>query len=168
MKNKVLIWVLILFPIIVLSGFFWTLHVKQQLPTDISNSDKKALEFKDNTIQCPQCHMYLASAKYTAQIITQDSKTHFFDDVGCAILWLKEQKTEPQSITFWIFSNDTHHYIDAFKAFYSINDITPMHYGFGAYEQEKEGFIDFTEMRLRMLRGENMSDLKIRKKLIGH
>ncbi len=44
---------------------------------------------------------------------------------------------------------------------------TPMHYGFGAYENLKEGMIDFNEMRLRMLRGENMSDPKIRKKLLG-
>jgi len=167
-KNKVLIWILILFPIIVLGGFFLFLHVKHQLPTEITNSKKVPLEFKDNTIQCPQCHMYLSSTKYTAQIITQDLKTHFFDDVGCATLWLKEQKIEPQTITFWIFSNDTNRYIDAFKTFYSINDITPMHYGFGAYAHPKEGLIDFTEMRLRMLRGENMSDPKIRKKLLGN
>lgn len=168
MKNKVLIWVLVLFPIVVLGGFFWFLHVKHQLPTEITNSKKIPLEFKDNTIQCPQCHMSLVRTLYTAQIITQDSKTHFFDDIGCAILWMKEQKTELQTITFWIFSNDTNRYIDAFKAFYSSNDKTPMHYGFGAYEHQKDGLIDFTEMRLRMLRGENMSDPKIRKNLTGN
>jgi hypothetical protein len=45
-----------------------------------------------------------------------------------------------------------------------------MHYGFGAYENAnaKEGMIDFNEMRLRMLRGETISDPKIRKKLLGN
>ena len=31
----------------------------------------------------------------------------------------------------------------------------------------KEGSIDFDEMRLKMLRGENMSDPKVRQKLLG-
>lgn len=168
MKNRVLIGVLILFPIIALSGFFWFMHMKNQLPTEILNPAKVPLEFKDNTIQCPQCHMYLVGKKHTAQIITTDLKTHMFDDIGCALLWLKEHKIEPNQITMWVFSNDTNRYIDAFKAFYSINDETPMHYGFGAYESSKEVMIDFNEMRLRMLRGENMSDPKVKHHLKGH
>ena len=165
MKNKVLLSILIVFPILVLSVLFGTLHTKNKLPTEIINKEKAPLEFKDNSIQCPQCHMYLVGKEHTVQIVTNDLKTHFFDDIGCAILWLKEQKVEPQTLTFWIYSNDTHRYIDALKAFYTINDTTPMHYGFGAYEKEKEGLIDFTEMRLRMLRGENMSDPKVRQHL---
>ena len=168
MKNKVLIWVLILFPIIVLGGFFLFLHVKHQLPTEITNTLKDPLEFKDNTVQCPQCHMFIVGKKHTAQIITNDLKTHFFDDVGCAILWLKKQKIEPETITFWVYSNDTNRYIDALNASYTRDDETPMHYGFGAYENPKEGMLDFSEMRLRMLRGENMSDPKIRQHLKGH
>ena len=170
MKKNIFIGILILFPLLALSGLFWFLHIKNQLPTDITNSALVALDFKDNSIQCPQCHMFLGSKKYTAQIITKDAKTHFFDDMGCAMLWLKEQKIEPQTVTIWVYSNDTHQYIDAFKAWYTINDETPMHYGFGAYENanSKEDMIDFSEMHLRMLRGENMSDPKIRKKLRGN
>jgi hypothetical protein len=167
-KKTIFVGVLIIFPLLALSGLFWFLHVKHQLPTDISNSAKVALDFKDNTIQDPECNMYLVGKKHTAQVITGDSKTHFFDDIGCAILWLKEQKIEPRTVTIWVFSNDTNRYIDAFKASYAINDETPMHYGFGAYENPKEVMIDFNEMRLRMLRGENMSDPKIRKKLRGN
>jgi hypothetical protein len=45
-----------------------------------------------------------------------------------------------------------------------------MHYGFGAYENAnaKEGMIDFEQMRLRMLRGETISDPKIKQQLKGH
>lgn len=168
MKKNVLMSILIVFPLLALGWLFYTLHLKNQLPSDITNKEKAPLEFKDNTVQCPQCHMYLVGKKHTAQIITNDLKTHFFDDIGCAILWFKEQKIEPQTITMWVFSNDTNRYIDALKASYSLADNTPMHYGFGAYENPKEGMIDFNEMRLRMLRGENMSDPKIRKKLLGN
>jgi len=43
-----------------------------------------------------------------------------------------------------------------------------MLYGFGAYSTLKDGLIDFETMRLKMLRGENMSDPYIRKKLLGN
>ena len=112
--------------------------------------------------------MYLVGKKHTAQIITKELKTHFFDDIGCAILWLKEHKIEPKEITFWVFSNDSNRYIDALKASYNSDDETPMHYGFGAYENLKEGMIDFNEMRLRMLRGETINDPKIKQQLKGH
>lgn len=168
MKRYSGILVLILFPLIALGSVFWFLHVKHQLPTDITNTEAKPLEFKDNTIQCPECHMYLVGKKHTAQIITADKKTHFFDDVGCAILWLKTEKIDPFQTTFFVFSNDTNRYIDAFKASYTLDDETPMKYGFGAYENAKEGMIDFRSMRLRMLRGETMQDPKIRQHLKGH
>jgi len=168
MKRYLVFLVLILFPLIALGGLFWSLHVKHQLPTDITNQEAKALEFKDNTLQCPECHMYLVGKKDTAQIITADQKTHFFDDVGCAILWLKTQKIDPYSTTFFVFSNDTNRYIDALKARYNVDDETPMQYGFGAHEKPKEGMIDFRAMRLRMLRGETMQDPKIRQQLKGH
>jgi len=42
-----------------------------------------------------------------------------------------------------------------------------MGYGFGSRERETNTTISFEEMRLRMLRGENLSDPKIRKKLLG-
>ncbi len=167
MKQKRWIVVLILFPLIALGGLFYFLHVKHQHPTDVANHTKTPLEFKDNTVQCPQCFMYLVGKKHTAQIIDGKGKTHFFDDIGCAILWLKNQKIEPQSVVMWVFSLDTQRYVDAFKATYTLTETTPMLYGFGAYETPKEGSVDFWEMRLKMLRGETMSDPKVRQKLLG-
>ncbi len=166
--KKLGMWVLIVFPFVALGVLFLSVKSAHQLPTEVINSAKVPLEFKDNTIQCPQCHMYLVGKKHTAQIITTDLKTHFFDDIGCAIIWMKEQKIEPKSITMWVFSNDTHRYIDAFKAFYSTQDTTPMQYGFGAYEEYKESYIAFDEMRLHMLRGETMQDPKIKQHAKGH
>jgi len=42
-----------------------------------------------------------------------------------------------------------------------------MHYGFGAREKKCKECINFDEMRIRMLRGENLTNPKIRKKLLG-
>ena len=80
--------ILILFPIIILVGVF--LFMKTQNPSSIINTKKEPLEFKDNQIQCPQCNMFLVGKKYTAETVTSDGKTHFFDDVGC--LWFYGMK----------------------------------------------------------------------------
>jgi hypothetical protein len=42
-----------------------------------------------------------------------------------------------------------------------------MKYGFGAYSKKKQNFISFEKMRLFQLRGENMSNLVIKKQLLG-
>ncbi|ACZ13182.1 hypothetical protein [Sulfurospirillum deleyianum] len=164
MKKSTLI--LIGFPLIALMVIFGYYIKINQKPDEIKNKAQHPLEFKDNTIQCPQCHMYLVGQKDTAQFITAEGKTHFFDDIGCFILWQKEQNISLEGGKLWVFSRDTKRYIDGFKAWYSLIDETPMQYGFGAYENVKEGFVPFEAMRLRMLRGENMSDPRVRKALL--
>ncbi len=166
MNRRLALSILILTPLLSLGALFGYLRTQNQLPTDRKNPEGVPLAFQDNTVQCPTCHMYLVGKKHTAQII-QNAKTYFFDDVGCAVLWMKAQNVEPSRVRMWVFSNDTNRYVDALRAFYSVTDETPMHYGFGAYEQQGEYRITFDEMRLRMLRGETMSDPKIRKKLLG-
>ncbi|MDD3343137.1 MAG: hypothetical protein PHR87_06140 [Sulfurospirillaceae bacterium] len=159
--------VLIAVPLIILMALGWYLMHRNQLATDIVNLEQKPLSYQDNTIQCPQCHMYLVGQKYTAQIVNHEGKTEFFDDIGCAILWSEAHKIDFSKVVFWVFSLDSERWIKAQEAYFSLSDETPMHYGFGAYEDEKEGSIKFEQMRLRMLRGENMSDPKVRKKLLG-
>ena len=72
------------------------------------------------------------------------------------------------SVDIKAFSNDTKKYIDTFKAFYKINERTPMLYGFSAYEKPQDGSIDFDEVIIRMLRGEHMANPKIRKQILGY
>lgn len=166
MKKSTLI--LILLPLLSLGVLFWYLSNANQTPDKINNTSRHPLEYKDNTLQCPQCNMLIVGKNDTAQIITNDGKTHFFDDVGCAILWIRDKKLSMQSLTFWVHTRDTHDFIEASKAFYSVTDNTPMKYGFGAYETKQPTSISFEEMQLRMLRGENMSDPRVRKKLLGN
>lgn len=168
MSRKVFSFILIVFPLLAIGGLFWYLQNLHQSPMDIVNKDKKPLTYKDNTLQDVYCHMFLVGVKDTVQIITKEGKTYFFDDIGCTILWSRDQKIDLREVAFWIYDNEAKKYIDAFKAYYSVTADTPMHYGFGAHEKESEGRINFEEMQMRMLRGENMSDPKIRKKLLGN
>lgn len=159
--------ILVILPIIVLAGLIYYKIVQNRNILDVNNQDKIPLEFKDNKIQCPVCKMYLVGKPFTVQIITKDYKTHLFDDPGCAVLWMEKNKINKNDVVIWAYSIDTKKYIDAKTAHYSIyDDVDPMHYGFGVYENNKKSFIDFDAMRLKMLRGENMTNPKIRKKIL--
>jgi hypothetical protein len=160
--------ILVLFPIVSIALLWFYISSSNQSPYKVENTKAVPLNYKDNTIQCPQCNMFIVGKKDTAQIITTDHKTHFFDDVGCAILWLEEKKIDLENVKFWVYTRDTKEYIQAQDAFYSLVDETPMRYGFGAYKNIQDSLVPFGEMRLKMLRGENLSDPKIRKKLLGY
>ena len=83
------------------------------------------------------------------------------------IKWLEPRPFKKEAI-IWVHALDTNRWIDARKAYYTRDENTPMHYGFGAYEKEKNSTSIFDEMVLRMLRGENMANPKIRKQILGY
>jgi hypothetical protein len=111
--------------------------------------------------------MELPKSNENTTIVTQNGTTTYFDDVGCMVLWAKENHVDLKNVVVKAFTHDTKKYVDAFKLNYSIDETTPMHYGFGAYEKKRKNSIDFDEVILRMLRGENMANPKIRKQILG-
>ena len=130
--------------------------------------DSSSKESKEDLRICPQCNMELPKSNIHTSTINQNGDMHYFDDVGCMILWAKDENIDLKSVKTEIFSNDTKKYIDTFKAFYKINERTPMLYGFSAYEKPQDGSIDFDEVIIRMLRGEHMANPKIRKQILGY
>lgn len=167
MKSRLWTLVLVIFILPLLGGlvFYWQeIHTS---PIGIVNLEKTPLAFEPNTVKDPQCNMLLQGVEHSVQLITKEGKTYFFDDIGCAILWCRDQKVALEELTLWIYDTKGKRYIDAFSAYYSITEETPMHYGFGAHETKSEERISFEEMRLRMLRGENLTHPQVRKKLLG-
>lgn len=161
--------ILYIFPVVAIILIILIAQKNNQSVLDIDNHKKIALDFKPNEVQCPQCNMFLVEKEHTAQAITAENKTHFFDDPGCLVLWIEDNhKQDDKEIVKWVFALDSKKWINALDAFYSINEKTPMNYGFGAYEKPNENYIVYDEMKLKMLRGENMSNPKIRKKILGH
>ena len=84
-------------------------------------------------------------------------KLGFFHDHGGMANWLNN-KDFKNSVKIFVMTKDTNRYIDGKTAFYSTNEITPMRYGFGAYENNQDGFIDFEEMSLRVLRKQTLAN----------
>jgi len=108
---------------------------------------------------CARCVMVVSDRKNTTQI--RDPKTgkkYMFDDIGCAVLWLKEDKiTWSNNAIIWITDVNTGEWINAKTAFYDTENITPMAYGFSAHltkDSIKEGqeIVDFEELSRRVIK----------------
>jgi len=141
---------------------------KKEAPIAVvkGNTEFKPLPIKLNKTNDTQCAMLIKSERNAAEVIAPDGRTWFFDDPGCMVLWLKDKPFKDKA-KLWVHTIDTKKWIDAKKAKYGVTDHTEMHYGFGAREKETNTTIDFNEMVLRMYRGENLTNPKIRKKLLG-
>ena len=88
---------------------------------------------------CSRCVMVVSDRKNTVQIKNPDTfKTYMFDDIGCTILWFDEENIEwADRAIIWITDVDTGELIDARKAFYDTNNVTPMAYGFSAHKTKE-------------------------------
>jgi copper chaperone NosL len=95
---------------------------------------------------CEHCAMVIGERRYAAQIRDAgNGHLHFFDDLGCALLWLTAQAQggEPAShhSELWVRDAKNEHWIDGFAARYQGGHRTPMGYGFAAStEPEPESF----------------------------
>ncbi|RUM73409.1 MAG: hypothetical protein DSZ11_05915 [Sulfurovum sp.] len=107
---------------------------------------------------CARCVMVVSDRKNTTQVRDpRNGKTYMFDDIGCTILWFKDEKIEwSNQAVIWITDLTTGEWIDARTAFYDTENITPMAYGFSAHKTKetiKEGqeIIDFKELSKRVI-----------------
>ena len=87
---------------------------------------------------CERCKMAISERKFAVQIIDpKTGKDYKFDDIGCAILWMDEEKIPwKEKAIIWITDAKTGKWIDARKAKYVEGAITPMAFGFAAYSEE--------------------------------
>jgi copper chaperone NosL len=156
--------IILLFVVIIVLIFLSLGKTQHMVVIKEGNLKQVPLQIELNKYQDSYCGMIIDDLKYASQVVAPDGKTWFFHDHGDFVLWL-ENKPFKESAKIWVMSRDTHKWIDGKKAYYSRDEITPMGFGFGAYENKKEGLIGFDEMQLFTLRGETMQDPKIKKML---
>jgi nitrous oxide reductase accessory protein NosL len=106
---------------------------------------------------CARCAMVVSDRKNTTQVINpQTNKVYMFDDIGCMVLWFNEEKVPwKDKAVIWITDVDTGEWIDARKAFYDTENITPMAYGFSAHKTKDkiapdQEIIDYKEVCKRV------------------
>lgn len=165
--KKIIPYLIIVLIIIAMITIFLSRAKQQQMLTVYEgNTERIALPIKLGHYQDTQCGMPVEQLQDSAQAVAPDGKTWFFDDIGCLAIWM-EDKAFKDDLILWVYAKDTKTWIDAHKAWYSLTDDTPMHYGFGAYLTKHENYIDFETMQLKMLRNENMTNPYTRRELLG-
>ena len=93
---------------------------------------------------CARCIMAVSDHHFSAQVrggeAGRKTKLHFFDDIGCAVLWLEEQPWREDSRTeLWVTDYKSGAWLNAFTASYVTGNITPMDYGLGAQTGAQTG-----------------------------
>lgn len=166
MKKLVGFLVVLIITVLIVIVFLSLAKSKHMVVVKEDNYDKVPLTVVLGKYQDSDCGMVIESMEYVSQVTTPEGKTVFFHDHGGMAHWLSD-KDFKEKATIWVYTKDSQKWIDGRKAWYSLTDDTPMHYGFGAYEAKQPGFIDFEEMRLRMARGENMTNPQVRKALLS-
>lgn len=108
---------------------------------------------------CERCKMLLSDRRFSAQVVNpQNIRKYTFDDIGCVILWFQEEKiTWSDKAVIWVNDAQSGEWINAREAFYSVENITPMAYGFGAHKSQQqvkagEEVLDFAEVSRRVLK----------------
>jgi len=105
---------------------------------------------------CERCKMAISERKFAVQAVDKDNKVYKFDDIGCLILWQKLERPDVKFTKIWVTHAKTGEWIDAKKAYYSTESLTPMAYGFGAYKSKEElkgkEAIEYEEVKKRVIK----------------
>lgn len=84
---------------------------------------------------CERCVMVISEKGYAVQIENPTTKRkHKFDDIGCAILWFKENNLNWfDTALIWVKDEKNQDWINARTSLWTYGNITPMNYGLAAY-----------------------------------
>ena len=98
----------------------------------------QAIHFGEDV--CLRCKMIISDKRFAAQYITERGEASKFDDIGCMIDELKEEKKSgARVLAIYVTDYVTGEWIDAGSAFYIRNSEikTPMGYGIAAFASEE-------------------------------
>ena len=166
--KKALPFLTIFFIAAVIVTLFLSMSTKQNMTVVYTgNIDKKPIPIVLGKFQDSDCGMIIDNITYVSQVISPTGKTWFFHDHGGMVHWLENKEFKDDAV-IWVMTKDTKKWIDGRTAWYSRTDITPMFYGFGAYEKKQDDFINFETMFLHMVRGEHLANPYIKKQLLGN
>ena len=141
--------------------FFTVLGMMLSACTGEQQTGPAEVRWDQNT--CERCRMMLSDRNFAAQIryFTEEQKNKVakFDDIGCAVLWLEKQKWKDDSKTeIWVTDHTNGKWIDARKATYIVNKISPMGYNLGAQTEVASGGLNFEQAKQHIEQVENKTN----------
>jgi copper chaperone NosL len=98
---------------------------------------------------CAICGMIISDPRYAAEIRGGPDRTLVkFDDIGDAVHWLSVQDWADSPDEFWVRDSNTgEDWLDARRAFYHPDTISPMDYGYAAVPTQEPGAVTFEQMK---------------------
>jgi copper chaperone NosL len=111
-----------------------------------SKIDLSPKEIKWDREICERCKMIISDRFYAAQVINpQNGKRYYYDDIGCTILWFDEAKiTWEKEAVIYVTDASSGKWINAKEAYWTYGKVTPMDFGFSAYEWPQTGLENHT------------------------
>ncbi|MBP9714616.1 MAG: nitrous oxide reductase accessory protein NosL [Sterolibacterium sp.] len=105
---------------------------------------------------CTRCGMVISDRRFAVQLRGGTPQQAFkFDDIGCAVTWLKAQSwgSEPATRIWVMDAADMHgnQWLDARTAHYVHGKVSPMAYNYAAIAQAQAGSLDFNSMQQQVL-----------------
>ena len=133
------------------------------------NEEQLPVDFVWDREACKECKMAISDPHYAAQVIDPNGRAYYFDDIGCANLWLQRQPWKDKART-WVNDVKTTEWIEAQKANWISGDPqTPMGYGFAATLSPVENKLDFEMVKKSMVSGQTLVNENLEKHLgTGH
>jgi len=129
------------------------------------NEEQLPVDFVWDRVACQECKMALSDPHYSAQVIDPNGSAYYFDDIGCAILWLRRQPWKNKART-WVKDVKTTEWIEAEKANWISGDPqTPMGYGFAATLSPVEKALDYETVKKWMFSGQTLVNENLEKHL---
>ena len=123
-----------------------------------SNDEQLPVDFVWDRVACEMCKMALSDHRYSAQVIDDKGRAYYFDDIGCAILWLRGQLWKDKA-RVWVNDVNTTEWIDAKEANWIYGDPkTPMGYGFAATLSSVENALDYQTVEKMMISGKHLAN----------
>jgi hypothetical protein len=120
------------------------------------NEEQLPVDFVWDRVACEECKMALSDRHYSAQVIDSNGRAYYFDDIGCAILWLRRQPWKDKART-WVNDVKTTEWIEAQKANWISGDPrTPMGYGFAATLSPVENALEWKTVQKSMISGKTL------------
>jgi nitrous oxide reductase accessory protein NosL len=103
-------------------------------------------------VTCERCRMVLSDRHHSAQVRTLAaggrSQVRFFDDIGCAVIWLEDKPFSDDPATeVWVNDWRSGEWIDARTAYYLTGQETPMQYGLGAQPEPADGALEYARAK---------------------
>jgi nitrous oxide reductase accessory protein NosL len=148
----------------VLLSFFFLLALTC-MPACSQQEESGPGEVRWDRETCTHCNMAIGDRHYAVQIrgaaAREKTKLYKFDDFGCALTWLNKQHWKDEDRTeIWVADFRNGNWLDARKAVYIKDKLTPMNYGLGAVDSaqadEFADALDYTQAKAYILAEEQV------------